>query len=65
MKPEDYQAAIPRWCKLRTFEEHRKMMLLCWGVTAGFAAREEHCSATNRDGPPCEFYNPGWGGEDG
>ena len=30
---EEYQAAIPDCCKLRTFEEHAEILMLCWGIT--------------------------------
>ena len=30
---ETYQAAIPGCCRLRTFEEHAEILMLCWGIT--------------------------------
>ena len=31
---EEYQAAIPGCCRLRTFEEHAEVIMLCWGLTS-------------------------------
>lgn len=32
--PEEYQAAIPGCCRLRTFQEHAEVLMLCWGITS-------------------------------
>ena len=31
---EEYQAAIPGCCRLRTFEEHAEVIMLCWSITS-------------------------------
>lgn len=31
--PEEYQAAIPGCCRLRTFKEHAEEIMFCWGIT--------------------------------
>ena len=32
LTPEEYEARIPPRCKLRTAEQHYKVLLWCWGV---------------------------------
>lgn len=32
--PEEYQAAIPGCCRLRTFEAHAEEILFCWGIAS-------------------------------
>ena len=29
----EYEAAIPGCCRLRTFDEHAEVLMLCWGIT--------------------------------
>jgi len=41
---QDYQAAIPGGCRLRTYEEHCEIML-CWGLV--------HQIKNNSDTTPC------------
>lgn len=36
---EQYQAAIPGCCRLRTFEEHAEIIMLCWGLTRQIQTR--------------------------
>ena len=35
----EYQAAIPGCCRLRTFEEHAEVLMLCWGLTSQIQSR--------------------------
>lgn len=36
--PEEYQAAIPGCCRLRTFEEHAEVIWFCWGIISQIAS---------------------------
>ena len=45
MDKEEYQKAIPKCCRHKTAEEHLDVMMLCWGITAGFVQEkgESYC----------------------
>jgi len=49
MTDQEYQKLIPRWCELRTVEQHRKYLGECWGIQKGVIT-EQYCRT-------CEFYS--------
>jgi len=50
MTDQEYQQLIPKWCELRTVEDHKRFLALCWGVLESKTEDEQYCK-------PCEFYS--------
>ncbi len=40
MNEQQYQAAIPHICKLKTIQEHIDVLGLCWSITNGYVHQQ-------------------------
>jgi len=48
---QEYQAAIPKCCRWRTFQEHWDALGLCWGITHGLIQKqgESYCDTCDEN----------------
>ena len=42
MNNQEYQNAIPHFCRCATSNEHVDNLLLCWGITHGLVQRRQY-----------------------
>jgi hypothetical protein len=53
LTPEQYEAAIPRWCTYQTVQEHIEKLMLCWALVR-YAERGE--AKPERTCISCDLY---------